>query len=198
MTRALALLAICVALAGLAACNVLPAQAPLPQLHDFGPPPAADADDPALPLQVAAVTAPAGLADDAIHYRLLYDDPTRYRSYAENRWASSPAELMDAGLRYTLATGPGHGSGDAYVLDTRLLEFEQDISTPHDAKVRLVLQASIRRASDGQLVAERRFEMEQASSADVQGAIGGLAQLAQKSEQAVAGWAKDQVGDAKQ
>lgn len=193
MTRSISLVAICVVLLGLAACNVLPAQAPLPQLHDFGPVPASGDDDPASPIQMAQVTAPAWLADDAIHYRLLYSDPTMFRSYADNRWASSPAELLDAGLRYALPPGSGHGSDGSYVLEAQLLEFEQDIGSPHDAKVRLVLQASLRRASDGQAIAERRFEMEQASTADVQGAIAGLAQLAQKAETAVADWAKDQV-----
>jgi cholesterol transport system auxiliary component len=178
----------------LTACSLLPAQAQLPQVHDFGPPPTADSSDPASPVQVGQVTAPAWLSDDAIHYRLLYSDPTTLRSYADNRWASSPADLMDAGLRYLLSPGPGRASGDAYVLDTQLLEFEQEFTTAHDAKVQLVLQATIRRTSDGQIVAEQRFEMDQVSTPDVQGAVTGLAQLAQKLQRAVADWAKGRVG----
>jgi cholesterol transport system auxiliary component len=190
--RLICLITICAMLLALAACNVLPAQAQLPQVHDFGP--ASDSGDPATPVQVGQVTAPTWLSDNAIHYRLLYSDPTTLRSYADNRWVSSPAELVDAGLRYLLPPGSGRASGDSYVLDTQLLEFEQEFSTANEAKVRLVLQASIRRTSDGQVVAEQRFEMEQASSADVQGAVTGLAQLAQKLERAVADWAKDRVG----
>ncbi len=136
------------------------------------------------------MTAPTWLSDNAIHYRLLYSDPTTLRSYADNRWASSPADLMDAGLRYILPPGSGHASGDAYVLDAQLMEFEQEFTSAHDAKVRLVLQATIRRSRDGQIIAEQRFEMEQVSSPDVQGGITGLAQLAQKSQLAVAGWVK--------
>jgi cholesterol transport system auxiliary component len=190
--RLICLIAICTMLLALAACSVLPAQAQLPQVHDFGP--TADSGDPASPVQVGQVTTPTWLSDNAIHYRLLYSDPTTLRSYADNRWVSSPADLVGAGLRYLLPPGPGGKSGDSYVLDTELLEFEQEFSTANEAKVRLVLQASIRRTSDGQVVAEQRFEMEQASSADVQGAVTGLAQLAQKLEQAVTDWVKGRVG----
>jgi cholesterol transport system auxiliary component len=195
MKRAIYLVAICGMFGALVGCSLLPAQAQLPQVHDFGPPPTLDNADPALPLRVEQTTAPAWLSDDAIHYRLLYNDPTVFRSYADNRWASSPTELLNAGLRYTLLVGTGRTPDDSYVLDTQLLQFEQEFSTAHEAKVQLVLQASIRRASDGQIVAVRRFEMEQTTTADVQGAVAGLAQLAQKSEQAVAGWAKDRVSN---
>ncbi|HEY3858674.1 MAG TPA: ABC-type transport auxiliary lipoprotein family protein [Gammaproteobacteria bacterium] len=189
------LMAVCPMLLALAACNLLPAQAQLPQLHDFGPPPASAGGSPASPVRVGQVTAPTWLSDDAIHYRLLYSDPTTLRSYADNRWVSSPAELLDAGLRNVLATGSTRTSRDSYVLDTQLLEFEQQFTTPQVAKVQLMLQASIRRESDGQVVAQRRFEMEQASSADVKGAVTGLAQLAQKLEHTVTDWADGQVED---
>jgi cholesterol transport system auxiliary component len=193
MTRGIPLILIAATLVGIAACNVLPVEAPVPQLHDFGPPPISDNAGPALPLQVGQVTATESLSDNAIHYRLLHNDPTMFRSYADNRWVSSPAELLDTGLTYALPPTSGNGSGDTYTLDGQLLEFEQDISTSNDAKVRLVLQVSIRRTSDGQIIAERRFEMEQASTADIQGAVTRLSQLAQKTEQAVAAWAKERV-----
>jgi cholesterol transport system auxiliary component len=191
--RVIGLIAICPMLLALAACKLLPAQAPLPQLHDFGPPPAADGGGPASPVRVGQVTAPTWLSDDAIHYRLLYSDPTTLRSYADNRWVSSPVELLDAGLRNMLSAGSARTSRDSYLLDTQLVEFEQQFTTQQAAKVQLVLQASLRRESDGRVVAQRRFEMEQASGADVQGAVTGLAELAQKLEHAVTDWVDEQV-----
>ncbi|HEX4301117.1 MAG TPA: ABC-type transport auxiliary lipoprotein family protein [Gammaproteobacteria bacterium] len=193
MRRLISLLAICGVFSALAACNVLPAQAQLPQLHDFGPLPVSDSGDPVSPVLVGQVTASTWLSDNTIHYRLLYSEPTTFRSYADNRWVSSPAELLDAGLRTMLPPGSIGKSGDFYLLDTQLLEFEQEFSSPRDAKVQLVLHASIRRASTGQVVAQRRFEMEQVSTPDVQGAVTGSAQLAQKMERTVADWANNRV-----
>lgn len=193
MKRAIRLLGIIGVLSTVAACNLLPAQAQLPQVHDFGLPPDVDSNASALPLRIEPTTAPVWLADNAIHYRLLYSDPTVFKSYADNRWASSPAELLDTGLRYALPTGAGAGPGDSFVLETQLLQFEQVFSSSNESKVQLVLQATIRRASDGQIVSARRFQREERASADVRGAVFGLAQLGQRTEQEVVEWAKGQV-----
>jgi len=194
MTRVIALVSIFVLLVWTSACSVLPAQAPLPQRHDFGPLPAVG-DDPAVPLRVVPITAPAWLSDDAIHYRLLYSDPTAFRSYADNRWASPPAELLGAGLQFEMSSRASAQaeSGELYELDATLVEFEQDFSTPKDATVRLVLHVSMRRPSDGRIVAEQRFVKEQASSPDVQGAVTGLAQLAKQAEAEIAAWVQAQA-----
>jgi len=194
MTRIVALPAAFAALCITAACSLWPSQPPLPQVHDFGPPPAANhmavAD-----LQLDAVMAPAWLASDAIHYRLLYDDPTALRNYADHRWAAPPAELLAARLRYLLPLQPAGDTGarGIYVLSATLLEFEQDFSTAHEAHVRLELEVSMRRASDGQIIAAHRFVMTQSTTPDVQGAISGLAQLANRTAPAIADWAWTQV-----
>lgn len=177
-----------------AACSLWPAQAPLPQVHDFGPLPAVHDSD-AARLSLNPITAPVWLASDAIHYRLLYNDPTALRTYADHRWAAPPAELLAARLQYLLPLRPvgDTRAHSVYALSAALLEFEQDFSTPHDAHARLVLEVSMQRSSDGQIIAERRFVMTQSISPDVQGAISGLAQLANRSAMAIADWARIQV-----
>ncbi|MGB9429165.1 MAG: ABC-type transport auxiliary lipoprotein family protein [Gammaproteobacteria bacterium] len=194
MRRAFGWPAIFAAVCIMAACSLWPAQVPLPQVHDFGPLPAVHDSD-AARLSLNPITAPVWLASDAIHYRLLYNDPTALRTYADHRWAAPPAELLAARLQYLL---PLRSVGDTrahsvYALNAALLEFEQDFNTPHDAHVRLVLEVSMQRSSDGQIIAERRFVMTQSISPDVQGAISGLAQLANRTAMAIADWARAQV-----
>ena len=178
-----------------AACSLWPAQPPAPQLHDFGPLPVLLKNQASAALTMVSATAPAWLAHDAIHYRLLYDDRTALRSYADHRWAAPPADLLGARLEDMLALGSvdDSGSHSGYALSIELLEFEQDFTSVHDAQVHLELQVSLRRPGDGRVIAQRRFVMTQATSADVQGAISGLAQLADQASTAIAQWARTQT-----
>ena len=80
-----------------------------------------------------------------------------------------------------------------YMLNANLLEFEQDFSSAHDASVRLILEISLRRAGDGQIIAQHQFVMTQPATPDVQGAINGLAQLADEAAVAAVEWARTQV-----
>jgi len=182
----------------MAACSLWPAQPPLPQVHDFGPTPALDHKNiAALQLNLDAVTAPAWLASDAIHYRLLYDDPTAFRSYANHRWVTPPAELLTARIQYLLSQ---HAAADSnvrsvYMLSANLLEFEQDFGTAHAAQVSVAVIVSMRRSSDGQIIAAHQFVMMQSAAPDVHGAISGLAQLANRTAAEIVAWAQTQVHD---
>ncbi|MGH8373512.1 MAG: ABC-type transport auxiliary lipoprotein family protein [Gammaproteobacteria bacterium] len=177
-----------------AACSLWPAQPPAPQVHDFGPPPVVN-DHAAADFRLDSVRAPAWLANDNIHYRLVYQDPTALRNYADHRWAAPPAELIAARLQDLLSVGSADytGTHDAYVLRVNLLEFEQDFSTEHDAQVHLELDVSMRRSNDGQIIAQRRFVLSQATTPDVRGAISGLAQTAGRAAAAVSDWARTQA-----
>ncbi len=176
------------------ACSLWPAQPPAPQLHDFGPLPAQN-EQTNTQAMALSVTAPVWLADDAIHYRLLYDDPTALRSYANHRWAAPPGDLLAARIESLLADGSADHTGTyhAYVLGVRLLVFEQDFTTAHAAQVQLELEVSLTRTRDGQIIAQRRFVMSHSSPADVQGAVSGLAHTADQAAMAITDWARAQI-----
>jgi cholesterol transport system auxiliary component len=194
MRRILGLAAMGVGVCLTVACSLWPAQPPLAQVHDFGPLAATDQNE-ETNVRVDAVVAPTWLSSDAIHYRLLYNDPTALRQYAEHRWAAPPADLLAARLVYLLPPQPLGDGGlhKVYLLSTKLLEFEQDFSGAQNACVRVVLVVSLRRAGGGQIIAQRRLVMTQPATPDVQGAIDGLAQLADKAAAAAVEWARTQV-----
>ncbi len=195
MTRLLGLPVVAAVLCITAACSLWPAQPPAPQVHDFGLMPVAQ-DNAAIPVRLDSINAPVWLGTDAIHYRLLYyDDPTAFRSYADHRWAAPPAELLAARLQnlFSIGSMDKTGTRGSYLLSVSLLEFEQDFTTARDAHVQLELDVSMRRASDGQLVAQKRFMMSQPTTPNVQGAVSGLAQLADRTAADIADWAQTQV-----
>lgn len=194
MTRLLGLPLVAAILCVTAACSLWPAQPPTPQVHDFGPLRTLQ-DDAATPVRLDSINAPVWLGTDAIHYRVLYDDPTAFRSYADHRWAAPPAELLAARLQnlFSISSMDKTGARGPYRLSANLLEFEQDFTTAHDAHVQLELDVSMRRSSDGQLVAQKRFVMSQPTTPDVQGAVSGLAQLADRAATDIAGWVQTQV-----
>src|ERR1700733_5978645 len=127
-------------------CSVLPAQSSQPQTHDFGPLPAPN-DGTTGRVQVGRISAPSWIDDGAIHYRLIYSDPTSLRSYADHRWAAAPSDLLGLRLQ-TLLGGPsnsGRPAQPARILTIELMEFEQDFSSAQQASVRLTAKASLRK-----------------------------------------------------
>jgi cholesterol transport system auxiliary component len=186
------ILALVVSLVALSGCSVLPAAAPPPKLHDFGPL-AADVDASPAAIHSVTVDAPAWLADDAIHYRLLYADPTALRSYADNRWAAAPADLLGAGLGYLLPYHPAATSGDLFELHVTVLEFEQDFSAATQASATVVMDASLIRSADGKMIAQRRFRWSVPTDPGISGAVAGLAKLGAQSETDIAAWAREQL-----
>lgn len=173
----------------LSACSVLPAQAPQPQSHDFGPLPAPE-DGASGRIRVDRVVAPAWIDDGAIHYRLVYDDPTSLRSYADHRWAAPPADMLRPRLQSLLqgSASPGAASRSIYALDVDLLEFEQDFPSAQKAEVRLVAEVSLRDTTDGRLVAQKQFTLTAPSTPDVHGAVADLSKLAEQAAEQVVAW----------
>lgn len=173
----------------LSGCSVLPAQAPQPQLHDFGPLPASAAGASGK-IRVDRVIAPAWIDDGAIQYRLVYKDPTSLQSYADHRWVAPPADMLKPRLQSLLqgAAASDEVSRPMYALDVELMEFEQDFPSAQQAEVRLVLEASLRDAADGRLVAQKQFTLTSPSTPDVHGAIADLSKLAEQAAEQVVSW----------
>jgi len=176
----------------LSGCSVLPAQAAQPQTHDFGPLPTSDAAATGL-VQIDHVSAPAWIDDGAIHYRLLYSDPTTLRAYADHRWVAAPAEMLRLRLQ-SLLGGAARGSAlSARLVSVELMEFEQDFSAAKQANVQLTAKVTLRKVSDGQILGEKRLVLSVPSTPDVQGAVTDLSKLAEQAAEQIAAWC-DEIG----
>jgi cholesterol transport system auxiliary component len=180
----------CCAALLLCACGALPEPPALPALHDFGPPPAARDAPGASAIVVDAVTAPSWLAGSPIHYRLLYDEPTRLRAYAQNVWVAPPAEMLRQRLQVAFDRS-GAQAAPARRLRVRLLDFEQEFSSPSSAGVRLRALARLHAADDA-LLAQRLFSVRVATSPDVQGALAGSSQAAEELLAQIVQWSEGQ------
>lgn len=173
----------------LGGCSVLPAQAAQVQAHDFGPLPAPGAAAAGL-VRIDSVSAPAWIDDGAIHYRLLYSDPTSLRSYADHRWVAAPSEMFRLRLQSLLGSA---ARGPARLVSVELMEFEQDFSSAKQASVQLTAKLTLRKAADGQLLGEKQLVLSIPSTPDVQGAVTDLSKLAEQAAEQIAAWC-DEIG----
>ncbi|QOJ23673.1 MAG: membrane integrity-associated transporter subunit PqiC [Gammaproteobacteria bacterium] len=133
-------------------------------------------------LLVAETTAPSWLDNTAIHYRLLYHNPTQSYSYANSRWIAKPAALLSQQLRNRIVTTTQeHVIKDSsvatadHVLHTELEEFSQLFDTASDSRVVIILRASLVERSTRKVLAQKDFSVtKQAPTADAPGAVTAL------------------------
>lgn len=158
-------------------------------VYDFGlqTPPSSEPLFHPIPLRkksllVADTTAPVWLDSRAIHYRLLYDNPTQSYTYANNRWIATPAALLTQQLRNRIAAGTqeqvikdnGIAAAD-HVLLTELEEFSQVFDTATDSYIVAGLRASLIERNTRKLLAQKDFNITaKAPSADAAGAVSAL------------------------
>jgi cholesterol transport system auxiliary component len=134
----------------------------------FGPQPSAEQAAQRAGVAQVQVTAPSWLNQTAMHYRLLYEDPLRTRSYAYARWLAPPTELVAQRLRQALTARtvavPAGG------LEVQLEEYVQVFETPERSVGRIM--ANVRSAG----AAQTRFaEQIPAQTADAAGGARALA-----------------------
>jgi hypothetical protein len=123
----------------LVACSSLPSSPPPVTEHDLGTPFAIGAAASPVPLRAVNVIALPVVNGASMDYREARQ-PTRRGSYAFNRWAASPAALVDGALNRLLAVD---GSGRCR-LHVALAEFIVDIDAA--GKGRALLSADLRLA----------------------------------------------------
>ena len=171
-----AFLALCIS----TGCSLLPDPPPAPARHDFGP---SGDNAAALPWPEAEVIAPEWLQDSALHYRLLYANPTEIRAYTRDSWVAPPPEL----LANRLNGGPRAGSRR---LTVKLRSFEQVFDRPGHSRVVMAFHASLTPTQDGAPIAERDFRFESpTSTADAPGALSQFPVLIEKAMAALREWA---------
>ena len=176
----------------LTACLGAP-QRTAPSVYDFGVPTQRIASTGAWANVALDVHAPVWLDAPGIAYRLAYEDPLRWRNYADSRWVDSPVRLLGQQLRQQLGMGAMNGTAAAgCLLRVELQSFTQVFATPQQSHGRL--QASVMLV-DGQrqLLAERTFAVEEeAATPDAQGAVRALTAAGSVFGQQLAQWLEDE------
>lgn len=161
-------------------CSLLPEPPPSPARHDLGP---MRAEASPLPWSEAEVTAPEWLQDSALHYRLLYANPTEIRSYTRDSWVAPPPVL----LANRLNAGPRGGSRR---LTVNLRNFEQVFDRPGNSRVVIHIHTALDPGAGGAPVAERDFRFAMTTpTGDAAGALSQFPALIEKAVAALRNWA---------
>ena len=139
-------------------------------------------------LLIAEAKSPVWLNNNAIQYRLAYRDPTQSYTYANSRWAASPATLLTHHIRNSIAT-----TTDIKVLSTseivradfilrlELEEFSQIFDAIDNSHVLIKLRVSLINRSSRLLKAQHSFNVKLAApTANAAGAVQALAESSDK------------------
>jgi cholesterol transport system auxiliary component len=174
MRRSPGLMAITV-MATVSACSIGPNRG-LPVRHDLGPIAISTAQGTAVTLE-----APVWLWDERIRYRLLYADATVIRYYNLDRWEAPLPVLLER--RLTL------NGNQPFVVQIKLMQFEQQFETSNRARVVMSVIVSTFAARDYRPIANRSFDLSQNTvSPDAAGAIAGFVTLTEQAKAEIQAW----------
>ncbi len=193
----------------LTGCSALPDKPVRAVLYDFGPGDLTDKPTtrqaPLPPLAVDEISTSGGALDNqAVLYRLTYQNAQELRPYTLARWATPPAQLVRQRLREQLgqrrsvfdargglALNRSQNAVLPLLLRLDLEEFSQ-VFTAADASVGLIrLRATlIEQATSGEkLVAQRSVVVQRpAPSADAQGGVKALTQATDAAIDEIDAW----------
>lgn len=125
------------------------------------------------------VRAPSWLANASMQYRIDYRQPAQRQAFAESRWVSPPAEMLERSLRRAFTTtlaGPaasGAQTGNGCRLRVELDEFTQIFDTPQSSHASVVARAELLSARGDAVVARQLLSIrETATSPDAKGGVG--------------------------
>ena len=146
------------------------------QLYDLGPAPALVAADRRAPVSfvLADIQVAPVLDNNAMLYRLQYDNLQQLKPYAQARWSMAPAQLLNQRFRTLFVAhgervlSPGDGQPQLPVVRIDLDEFSQVFSSPANSEARLQFRVAVIRQH--QLIAQRNWLVQvPAASADAGG-----------------------------
>lgn len=177
----------------LSACSLRPERQPPKPVHDWGPLPTAPATSDTHAVIVVQANTPAWLNSSAIFYREQFADPTELHPYANARWAASPAELFEERLKSAIAINGSRlsafsGRDMHYRLVITLESFEQVFQTPRQARADLRLRALLLEPTTRRVIDQHLLTMTKPCSADMNGAVTGLSQLANAGIDELINW----------
>lgn len=165
----------------LTACSIGPRPAPPITTYDFG----LVRDDAErterfnadASIALPEIIAPDWLDTPALHYRLAYLNPNARRTYADSRWAASPADLLTQRLRQRLAAAGAmpmtnqDSSNADFTLRVQLEEFAQIFDSANSSRALVRLQATLVKRGERGEIAQRTFVIDKpAKTQDAEGA----------------------------
>lgn len=159
---------------GVAACVGGPAARPVVALYDLGDVNEKGEGSPiTAPLWLGnlELSAPSWLDSRAMQYR-LESEPARRQSFAENRWAATPAELLSAALRRQLGV-----SGAGCRLKLELDEWIQTFDAAGQSRAQLAVRASLMAAKGDAVLARQSWLKEQPAGRDPRQGVAAFAAL---------------------
>lgn len=193
----------------LAGCSALPDKPVRASLYDFGPGNLAvqpASQPPSLPaLAIDDISTSGGALDNqAVLYRLTYQDAQELRPYTLARWSMPPAQLVRQRLREQLgqrrnifdargglALNRSQNAALPVLLRLDLEEFSQVFTTPGSSVGLIRLRATlIEQATSGEkLIAQRSVVVQRpAPSADAQGGVRALTAATDAAIEEIDAW----------
>lgn len=187
--RGLALLAVAATLAG---CAALGGTEHYPKRYtlDTGAAETAGTNAPSTgyTLDLRPVSAPKWLNSKRMLYRLDYTDDARLAAYTRSSWADTPARLVGQNLGDALSASGlfaavlDHTAGRAdLALKVDLSDFSQHFAAAHNSRGRISATATLVRADNGEVIAQKRFES--TAPAPSANAVGGVSALTRADTQ---------------
>ena len=186
--RRVAVLAVLVtAVVIVAGCGVGPKPKEVVGAYDFGLP--AAARPVALKsLNHAIVAAPNWMDSTSLHYRLAYANAARPAAYAQTRWVSTPAHLVEARLKERAVAGGVLLGGAGPSLRIEIDEFSQVFDAERSSSAVVRARASL--AGAREVTAQKAFLIEMpAATPDGPGGAAALGRAANALVDDVLAWA---------
>ena len=170
-----------------AGCGVGPKPREAVGAYDFGLP--AAAKPVALKsLNHATVVAPNWMDSTSLFYRLAYANAARPAAYAQTRWVSTPAHLVEARLKERAVAGGVLLGGPGPALRIEIDEFTHVFDTEKSSRAVLRARASLSGARD--VTAQKAFAIElPATTPDGPGGAAALGSAASALVDDVLAWA---------
>ncbi len=193
----------------LSGCAVTPTNTPL-TVYNFGLQQIPDTNNPAVHLTrktpsilIADVTSPIWLDSQAIQYRLAYHNPMQLYTYANSRWAATPAAMLTLQIRNRILTEtsnnvikPGDGAQADYTLQIELNEFSQVFDSTDNSQATINLNASLINRKTRALIAQHHFNIQQkATTADAAGGAKALIEASHKLTKHLIDWVTKGITD---
>ena len=162
------------------------------QIYDFGIA-AAPAGASGTSVFVTEVRAADWLDTTDMYYRLAYRDPRALASYADSRWAGTPAAMLTVRLRQSVGSGAVVRNPHVKcVLGLSLAEFSQVFANGNASRAVLHAQATlVENATSGQGMT-REFRLERPTpTADAAGGAAAFSEIAAALSEDLRAWIAD-------
>lgn len=195
--RRLSVLLAATCLAALAGCAHLGDTGGSQDLYDLGTLAPVREAPPITPAAIE-VRSPSWLGRSAMQYRLDYEQPAQRRVYAQSRWVSPPAEMLERLLARAFARElhAAQGGAEACRIRIELDEFVQSFAAPGESESLILARAELLPARGEQRLATHLIAIrERAAPPDAAGGVTAHRAAAARLADDLADWLRALVKD---